>query len=588
MNAVTSSQEPDGEESSRRERPTRKTKRPAVLVQAVLGGVIVAAISSAVLCWFGVHQFVGFDSFWHVFIARQETWKAMWREILENAHPPLFYLLLKAAIFSLGQSFLAYRALSIAGIAIATVFVAWSTATITRAALAIIAAAAFGLSASAIDTGLEVRSYGVFLAAAMAATAGWLEWLRSMPRTTPIRSRLLFGFGMSIAVLTHYSAFFVLLAMLATPAVLVVSSARWRIKFRLELARHSRVVAAMFGAPILVAVSVFLVHARHYKNGLGHVVGFMYQPGAESRWTFILRNCRNLLLLFVPTFGQTTVVVTAVWAFLCLGLVVATVRRLPRGRVDAVPLVMFVLLLLSNLAAGLAGRYPFGGNLRHEIFLFPFAILALFAGVEVARRAAPGRWSSRRLWVGTTTAVVVASTGFGLATFPVFPQPRAQIDRFRGDFPDEPTVLVDQFNLIVFFGHYYDWQWHLRWEQVGPPMWQVWEVRHGDNHFAVCRAREWVLDFSRPSTYAQLSDCLARSKTVKVAVFRTQPLGSTPSWDVAETAALAASLAPTARLDVQALDVDGNNIYALFQAAGPHGARGAVDAASKSPQAEGR
>jgi len=75
---------------------------------------------------------------------------------------------------------------------------------------------------------------------------------------------------------------------------------------------------------------------------------------------------------------------------------------------------------------------------------------------------------------------------------------------------------------------------------------------------------------------------------VKVAVFRTQPLGSTPSWDVAETAALAASLAPTARLDVQALDVDGNNIYALFQAAGPHGARGAVDAASKSPQAEGR
>src|SRR5208282_2494051 len=182
--------------------------RQKVTLKTVAGGAIVAVASAASLTWLSKHEFVGFDSFWHVFVARQETWSAFWREILENTHPPFFHLLLKAAIGLFGTSVLVYRAVPIAGIAIATVFVALAVATATRnAPLAIVAAAAFGLSANALEIGIEIRSYGVFLAAVSAAITAWLEWLGTLPRATSPGTRILFAAASSFAVLSHYSGF---------------------------------------------------------------------------------------------------------------------------------------------------------------------------------------------------------------------------------------------------------------------------------------------------------------------------------------------------------------------------------------------
>ncbi|MGO8971231.1 MAG: hypothetical protein ACLQDQ_16870 [Myxococcaceae bacterium] len=544
--------------------------RQKITFQALAGGALIALASAAVLTWLSKHEFVGFDSFWHVFVARQETWSAFWREILENTHPPFFHLLLKAAIGLFGTSVLVYRAVPIAGIGIATVFIALAVATATRnAPLAIVAAAAFGLSANAIEIGIEIRSYGIFLAAVAAATAVWLEWLGKMPRATSPGTRIVFAAASSFAVLSHYSGFFVLAAMLATPPVLYLSHRRWRIKLTRELSRHGAALAAMFGVPCLVAVSVYWVLVHRYHNGLAHVAGFMFEAGTESRWAFVLRNGRNLLQLFVPSFGMPAGLVLGIWSVIGLVIFGILLSGLRQGHLAAVPLVTLVLLLFANVVAGLAGRYPFGGNSRHELFLFPFAILVLFAGIDGARRMMPSVWSSNRLWTTASAAAVATTVWLTLSSIPLFaeqPAWRAQINRFRSDFAMPPAVLVDQFNLVMFFGHYHDWRWHLRWQDLHDPMCQVWEVSQGDQRFSVCRAQAWQLDFSQSTAYADLSECLDRSGSKSVAVFRTQADGLKPTWDLTATPALAHAYAPKAGLAVQTIDVDGNNVYALFQA----------------------
>ncbi len=42
---------------------------------AILGGAMVAALVSVYLGYLATRQPVGYDSFWHVFIARQERWR---------------------------------------------------------------------------------------------------------------------------------------------------------------------------------------------------------------------------------------------------------------------------------------------------------------------------------------------------------------------------------------------------------------------------------------------------------------------------------------------------------------------------------
>jgi hypothetical protein len=60
----------------------------------------------------GVSQYISYDGCWHIFIATQDRWKFFWVEILDNAHPPLFYFLLRF-VTRLGHSHLIYRAIGI-------------------------------------------------------------------------------------------------------------------------------------------------------------------------------------------------------------------------------------------------------------------------------------------------------------------------------------------------------------------------------------------------------------------------------------------------------------------------------------------
>jgi hypothetical protein len=531
---------------------------------------MVAALVSVYLGFLATRQPVGYDSFWHVFIARQERWRDFWREVQDNAHPPLFYLLLKAAVAGLGNSFLVYRLWSILGIAASTVLLARLTCRLTRkATLGIVAAAAFGFSASAAEVGLEVRSYAIFLAFAIAAVSAYVEWLAAPPGRASPWARGLFAGALSGAILSHYSAFFLLGATFAAPAILCIAHARWRVRLRREATDHPLALAAMFAAPLATAIATWALHLRHYVNGLGHVSDFIFDRHVESRLAFVLRNTRNLALLFLPDLGLGEVAATIFVAVLIGGLCFLMARRNARGRLAAVSFAVLLPMVLANLLAGLWGSYPFGGFLRQEIFLFPFLLLALFVGLDDARRAVPAGWRLNAVvWAGAAGLLVALNGWHVVALFraPGANLDRGKLDRFQGHFRAPPAILVDQFNFIILFGLFHDWRWHLHWQApFAAAMWQVWEVARGGERFALCREQAWQSDFSKLDVYGDAADCLGRAGVDSVAVFRPQQGGSSPAWKVADTASRARELAPAVGLTPLAVFVDGEEIYASFQ-----------------------
>jgi hypothetical protein len=137
-------------------------RRVAWTTASTLALTAVLATSATGLLWLGSRQFVSYDGFWHIFIARLDAWPDFLREVADNAHPPLYYLLLGVAIDTLGLSFLSYRAISIAATLGSTLLLARIVARLTANPwFGVVGAAAFGLSFNAVDVGLEVRAYAL-------------------------------------------------------------------------------------------------------------------------------------------------------------------------------------------------------------------------------------------------------------------------------------------------------------------------------------------------------------------------------------------------------------------------------------------
>jgi len=215
----------------------------------------VLALTAVVLVLLGSREFIGYDSYWHVFIARQDRWPNFWHEVRDNAHPPLFYLLLRVASSWFGSTLLAYRAVSIAATVAATAIVAAIVGRLTsNRPLAIVAAAGFGLAYGVIMTGLEVRAYALCAAFTLLAFLFYLDWLRAPARRQSTRIFVGFAIAATLAVITHYSTFFFLAAVVSTPIVLAQLSPWWRRRLEAKISTRPLATALMFGVPLVSAV----------------------------------------------------------------------------------------------------------------------------------------------------------------------------------------------------------------------------------------------------------------------------------------------------------------------------------------------
>jgi len=532
---------------------------------------LVLALTAGILVCLGSRELIGYDSYWHIFIARQDRWPNFWREVRDNAHPPLFYFLLRLASAWIGPTYLAYRAVSIAATVASTALVAsivWRTTT--NRALAIVAAAAFGCAYGAIMVGLEVRAYAVCAAFTLLAFVFYLDWLRAPARRLKTRTAAGFALAATAAVLTHYSTFFFLAAALATPFALAAGSSRWRRRLAAAIAWRPWTTAAMFAVPLAVAAAAYVIHVARWGGGrLNHVPEFMFNPATERPWQFVVRNTVNLAAIVLPGGNEFVSGIHNAVQMIALAIVGATalagalqVGRAKTSRLAAVPLIVTAVMIALNAAGGLTYRYPYGGVARHEFFLVPFVLVTLFTLVEVVRRGAPRRLRSRTAWTALAAAGVTASVASWTVSFQLHPEPlfQPQMTRFHTKVPSPKAVLLDQFSFINFFSHYHDWEWRAGSDWPGEAVRQGWRVSKGGETIAVCRNTQWSLDMTSALTYDAIVECGQRTASDRVAIFRTH------WWDApAGIAAFDAGLAASDRLTPIVVERDGDNVIAEFR-----------------------
>jgi hypothetical protein len=385
-----------------------------------------------------------------------------------------------------------------------------------------------------------------------------------------MKSRVLFALSAILAGYSHYGAFFYIFACAVGAALFDLFPPRQGLLKRLALD------FAAFGTIAAALAYVYFTHARAHVRATEHLRIYYFQPGSgESVGAFLLRNTHVLFNRFSPvavgTLGQFRVVLAAL--ILGAGSLAYFIRglRRPESARAAATLLTTGLILAGIMASAVMAVYPYGGELRQQFFLFPFAILC---GCILLDRVADAIRRPR-----LASAVVVSVTAAALAgwTFAFAHWPKiktevgtAQMIRFRENFPAPVAVYLDEFNLINFFIHYHNWDWRFVERNIAVPTVDIYSVSRGTRSLLLLRDRErWNLDLGDRSVYADLAKCIRSQALPSLTVFytRQKPRAPTTPQEPSLPSQITA-LAAAESLCIKKLTVEGVAVYAEFRTGG--------------------
>jgi hypothetical protein len=344
---------------------------------------IIAAAFALRLDYAG-HCYLNADEASHFEAARPSSWLDAYKASFGLAHPPLFVLVLHAALF-LGRSESVVRLPSLLG-GTAALWLAF--AWIRRCLGAIPSLAGLGfmaLSPAAISASTEVRQYGLLLCFVCGA-------LYATERTFTARSTawaVVQGLFLACALLTHYTAIIVLVCLCCYVSLCLL------------LRPAPRRIILTFCSSLLVLATLegwlYFGRVRGQKwfgstSNLEYLRHFYYSGTSETPLGFFWRAMSGTFLYSV---GIRRLAFLFMLAFLVgLWAIAAGRTRAPR---------YLALLLVSPFVVGFACAiirvFPFAGS-RHQAYLLPFlaatlaaslaclprksAVLFLLAGVVIA------------------------------------------------------------------------------------------------------------------------------------------------------------------------------------------------------------
>jgi hypothetical protein len=531
--------------------------------------LLVCILAAIPMVYFGVTYYIEYDGYWHVFIAKQ-TWSNLLTEYQATAHPPLFFFLLRGAI-AIGNSRLIYRLVSILS-GLGAIFVIGQIARdVTGSTLAaVLTAFVFGLSESAILISLEVRSYMLCAFFVLLAFKSYLKIVSVEPSQSSDRAaRIGFCASLCLAILSHYSAFFFLMACLTAPLCLALVNSEYRARLfaflRARWLANFLTVFPIFG----IGLALYWFQGRAFATPLAYLSRFYFDPaGSESRIQFLLRNLQNTFDLFSPVRFEPALIPLCVFA--AIAVYFARSRAVARDILENLTTAVFLLMLGAFMLASLRGRYPFGGGLRHQFLLFPF--LALSAVALLDRLAALIRVRHARAAV--LALAFLAAAVNAKAAYTRFQNIRndhatRDVAVFRNVFPHPRVVLLDQFSVVNFFTQYYDWKW--RTVAKNGPLYQYAVSKNGQE-FTVMRYNSiWNFDFTEALVYSNIRQAMATAPSDSITVFCMDQFGShVPRAPAEEPAFLqnVQTLASRSDLHLERLVVNGIDVFAQFGYAG--------------------
>ncbi len=489
--------------------------------------VAVAAAALLIRVRIGGLEFMDFDEWQQVFMASAPRWRDLAYELHAEAHPPLFYLLLKA-IVSIGHAKLLYRSIAILPGAGSVVVIGLIARRLMRPPMALVCAAALALSIDAITVSIEVRQYQLMAFLLLIALQALLDmWTdRDAFRT---RDAAAYGVSAALAVLCHYSAVvFLGAAALLVSARLIVDPV-WR-------SRRDRRPLAAVAAPLVLFAYLYVTHARRLPP-LGYLYDFYWrQTPGETLPAFLARNLQNFWNLFAPAGSSNPAITLPLIGVVALGAA-EVLRRTTRPRDSAVVPVLLIAAMTVELAAlSVLRAYPFGGLLRHQYVVGPFVILSAF--VVLDRLAALLGPRAGAVLTAAAAVAMVANLALRWSSLVVFPNMvvySRQFDDYRAAFRDARAVYVDHWGVIGYFIHTdaYPRRFVRRIDDV----FEIDEYRieappHGVAIFY--DKSRYVLNMRHASLYRSFARCIRQSGVGELTLFFFSP-GDIPFADSAET-----------------------------------------------------
>jgi len=533
----------------------------------LFGVVLLAAIPTLYL---GATQRIEYDGYWHIFTAQQDRWHNFIWDCHNNAHPPLYYLVLRLTLW-VGKSLLAYRAVTIVcGLASIAVMGRIASKTMRFALTPALVALAYGLALPTIVMSCEVRSYMLCSLFLMVAYAFFLDMIEHPGPAESLRPRVYFALFVALACPADYYAVFFLAATLGIALVLPILRRKeplWK-----AWAREIATFTPAFG----VMVWLYFWHFRKNPVAQAHMLTYYYDStGQESLGDFLLRNLQNTFDLFSPW------PITDLTAFLAvsgglLAVVCGTLwmaRRLWKRKNLAVTVtvVATVLMLIEIMVASLVRVYPFGGFLRQQFILFPFLILCAFFLVDGLAAAIPRR--AAYAMAGVLSLGIVAMSAWAFDRYPKIEEPffTEQVQRFNSLFPNPAAVYVDQFNIVAFFLHHHDWKWEFVGRVRSLPNVDIYRVSHENRSLLVFRDKgRWLADAQDATLYRALAVCMRSKSAPSITLFRLAQDEGEP-WEAGELKAYRTTIAELAResgLCVQQLSTHYRDVLAEFRSGG--------------------
>ncbi len=354
--------------------------------------IVLAVIAAGFLIRVNVaaRSFLNPDEALHYIILNQSSAFLAYKVSLTNAHPPLIYLLLYFWRF-LGSSEMMLRFPSVlAGTALCWFAYKWIGAVFGQAA-GIIGLVLVAFSPAVIALSAEVRSYALLLFCETAA----LYFVEVAFQEKSVRKMWYFTIYLYLAILSHYSAIFFVLAAGIYTLVRILES---------ELPRKVTVAWAS-GQAVALAICVFL-YVTHVSK-LKHSMTIWAMPFEQAyfhsdRVDFLTFARERTLDIFTFMF-ENQYVASALLLLWVAAIAFLLVRELISSREDLRARHSGLLLLLpfvAVLGAAIAGIYPYFGG-RHTVFLAPFAIAALSFLLAFLSR--------QRFWAAMLIAALLAA-----------------------------------------------------------------------------------------------------------------------------------------------------------------------------------
>jgi hypothetical protein len=410
-------------------------------LQANFTGVALAITGAGLLIkvLVALPTFLNSDEVSNAFTALQPTLGGLFTEAFKSPHPPLYFLVLRLWSVLGASDFMLRLPSVLAGTAAIWVAFRWLALIFDRNS-ALVALIILTFSPAVTAQLVEVRQYSFLY---LVAAAGLL-WLERAFILKSARHMLLSGLMFALAVYTHSSAFWLVIAVGAYGVV------------RLSVERPPRKVA---GAWALSQAVIAGLCALVYFTQLAHHRGGFTETYARENWlrtSYFHAGSDNVLWFPIR---QTSVLFQYLYSLpidgviMMLGSLAAVVYLLVKGRPHAGSEsarrdlgLLLILPFAVTCAAALAGVYPYGGS-RHSILLALFA--AAGAGFIIAR------FANRRIWPILLGAAVLVPIWVSKAVPPEGqPSPTGQrrelvtnaIDYIRQDVPPGRIIFTDILN----------------------------------------------------------------------------------------------------------------------------------------------